>query len=400
MEEDHHTPDYEDHYHGDQPEAHVEVQASDISDAAANYDQNQQQQQQQPPQYQPQPPPQGGQQQPQFFQQQQQPQLRQPPVQFPPQQPPQGPPRPIQYLAPQQPRPPPQQFPPQSPPQFQAQQPPYKPPQQFPPQNGTPNQQNHPFGQPPPPAKYPPQPPSPVKYPPQSPAQYPPPAGGSSQPPQGYNGIPQPAKQNQTPPPVQVGYNKPQQPPQQYYQQQQYQPQQNHYAAPPAPAQGVPMQGPYGPQGTPMTMNMMNPIGTEGWKTGLFDCMDDPNNALITLFVPCLTFGQIAEVVDNGTTSCGTSALLYGLVGAFIGVPFIMSCTYRTKIRSKYGLVETPAPDWVTHLFCEPCSLCQEYRELNMRGLDPSIGWQGNVARAMQQQQPNMMTPPMNQMMR
>nr|XP_011464238.1 PREDICTED: protein PLANT CADMIUM RESISTANCE 6-like [Fragaria vesca subsp. vesca] len=125
-----------------------------------------------------------------------------------------------------------------------------------------------------------------------------------------------------------------------------------------------------------MTMNMMNPIGTEAWKTGLFDCMDDPNNA------------------------CGTSALLYGLVGVFLWVPFIMSCAYRTKIRSKYGLVETPAPDWATHLFCEPCSLCQEYRELNMRGLDPSIGWQGNVARAMQQQQPNMMTPPMNQMMR
>lgn len=38
------------------------------------------------------------------------------------------------------------------------------------------------------------------------------------------------------------------------------------------------MQGPYGPQGTPINTNMMNPIGTEAWRTGLFDCMDDPNN--------------------------------------------------------------------------------------------------------------------------
>lgn len=105
-------------------------------------------------------------------------------------------------------------------------------------------------------------------------------------------------------------------------------------------------------------------------------------------------------LINCVTAACGTSGLLYGLVAAFIGVPFIMSCTYRTKIRSRYGLVETPAPDWVTHLFCEPCALCQEYRELNMRGLDPSIGWQGNIAKAMQQQQPNMMTPPTNHMMR
>lgn len=161
-------------------------------------------------------------------------------------------------------------------------------------------------------------------------------------------------------------------------------------------------------EGMPVMMQtkMMSPVpqgmqvGYEGWRTGLFDCMDDPMNAVITFFFPCLTFGQIAEIVDNGTTSCGTSGLLYGLIAAVIYSPCIFSCTYRTKLRNKFGLPESPAPDWITHFLCEQCALCQEYRELQLRGLDPTIGWQGNVARNPSLQQPQVvMVPPMNQQM-
>ncbi|XVF09641.1 hypothetical protein REPUB_Repub07fG0111700 [Reevesia pubescens] len=139
----------------------------------------------------------------------------------------------------------------------------------------------------------------------------------------------------------------------------------------------------------------------EGWKTGLFDCMDEPMNALITVCFPCVTFGQVAEIVDEGHTSCGTSGLLYGLIAFFIAVPCILSCTYRTKFRNKFGLAESPAPDWVTHCFCDFCALCQEYRELQHRGWDPSIGWHGNLAKrhSMQQQQHLVMMPPINQTM-
>ncbi|KAL6202139.1 hypothetical protein ACLB2K_025850 [Fragaria x ananassa] len=104
--------------------------------------------------------------------------------------------------------------------------------------------------------------------------------------------------------------------------------------------------------------------------------------AVTTALVPCLTFGQIAEVVDDGNTStaaCATSGLLYGLVAAFSGMPCIVSCAYRTKIRNMYGLVEAPASDWLTHLFCEPCALCQEYKELQRRGLFKRMA-QGNAA--------------------
>ncbi|KAK3006747.1 hypothetical protein RJ639_015518 [Escallonia herrerae] len=157
------------------------------------------------------------------------------------------------------------------------------------------------------------------------------------------------------------------------------------------------------PMGTPVSSQypMVNQVGTEGWKTGLFDCMDDPGNAILVVFCfmkvteydatpqnlnfcyvsalvtvcfPCVTYGQVAEIIDNGHTTCATSGLLYGLIACLVGLPCLISCTYRTKLRSRYGLVESPGPDWLIHCFCEWCALCQEYRELQHRGMDPSIG--------------------------
>lgn len=72
--------------------------------------------------------------------------------------------------------------------------------------------------------------------------------------------------------------------------------------------------------------------------------------------------------------ACGTSGMLYGLICCLFGIPCVYSCTFRAKLRNKFGLLDAPAPDWITHCFCEYCALCQEYRELNNRGLDPAIG--------------------------
>ncbi|CAI9786795.1 unnamed protein product [Fraxinus pennsylvanica] len=182
--------------------------------------------------------------------------------------------------------------------------------------------------------------------------------------------------------------------------QQPFQPAQN-FAAPPVhggvpvghPAmQGSPFNRPPTPMAAPATLN--------GWSSELFDCMKDPQNALITAFFPCVTFGQIAEIIDSGHTSCGTSGMMYGVIAFCIAMPCIMSCTYRTKLRSKFGLIETPAPDWAVHCFCEWCALCQEYRELKDKGYDPAIGWLGNVAVQQQQKQQQFpMAAPMGQRM-
>ncbi|VVB11988.1 unnamed protein product [Arabis nemorensis] len=131
------------------------------------------------------------------------------------------------------------------------------------------------------------------------------------------------------------------------------------------------------------------------WSSDLFDCMNDSENAVITCIAPCVTFGQIAEITDEGATPCATGGLLYAVIFVF-GFSFVYSCIFREKMRNKYELPDAPAPDWITHLFCEQCALCQEYRELKHRGFDPNIGWNGNV----QAQQQEMMAPPTSQRMR
>ncbi|XP_039158791.1 cell number regulator 10-like [Eucalyptus grandis] len=110
------------------------------------------------------------------------------------------------------------------------------------------------------------------------------------------------------------------------------------------------------------------------WTTGLFDCMDDILIVVVACCFPCVTFGQIAEIVDRGSTSCGTSGLLYGGIQFLIGCPCLLSCTCQTKLRNRFNLIESPAPDWITHFFCECCALSEGYREPKNRGLDPSIG--------------------------
>ncbi|KAK1439800.1 hypothetical protein QVD17_05621 [Tagetes erecta] len=259
-------------------------------------------------------------------------------------------PPPTRSYVPQENMPPPEAYPPQKPATYPPQQPATYPPQQ--------------------PATYPPQQPQqphPVQFPPrQQPVQFPPPQ-------------PQPV---QFPPPSQ---------PQHVQFSSQPSPQTYNYAY-------ANVQSPMKAQGIAVGTQYLAP--TQGWSNGLFDCADDPENAIITACFPCITFGQIAEIVDNGQSSCSTSGVLYCLIASFIGIPCIMSCSYRTKIRNRYGLMETPAPDWVTHFFCEWCALCQEFRELKARGLDPAIGWQGNMIKNQNmQQQYAPMTPPMNQTM-
>ncbi|KAL0446745.1 UNVERIFIED_CONTAM: protein PLANT CADMIUM RESISTANCE 2 [Sesamum latifolium] len=99
----------------------------------------------------------------------------------------------------------------------------------------------------------------------------------------------------------------------------------------------------------------------------------------ITCWCPCITFGQIAEIVDKGSSSCGASGALYTVIACVTGCPCFYSCFYRSKMRQQYLLHDSPCGDCLVHCFCESCALCQEYRELKIRGFDMSIGWHGNV---------------------
>ncbi|KAL5211807.1 hypothetical protein ABZP36_022654 [Zizania latifolia] len=133
-------------------------------------------------------------------------------------------------------------------------------------------------------------------------------------------------------------------------------------APPPAPYQQQPMSAPR-PGG-----------GLTRWSTGLFHCMDDPGNCLITCLCPCITFGQIADIVDKGTCPCLAGGSLYALICASTAMGCLYSCFYRSKLRAQYDIEEGECPDFLVHCCCEYFALCQEYRELKNRGFDLGIG--------------------------
>ncbi|OEL27422.1 Cell number regulator 2 [Dichanthelium oligosanthes] len=101
----------------------------------------------------------------------------------------------------------------------------------------------------------------------------------------------------------------------------------------------------------------------------------------VTCLCPRITLGQIAEIIDRGSTSCGTSGALYTLIMLLTCCQCVFSCIYRAKMRAQYGLQERPCADCYVHCCCECCALCQEYRKLKKRGFDMSIGWHLNMER-------------------
>ncbi|XVF85413.1 hypothetical protein PTKIN_Ptkin17bG0116100 [Pterospermum kingtungense] len=117
------------------------------------------------------------------------------------------------------------------------------------------------------------------------------------------------------------------------------------------------------------------------WSVGFCDCLSDMKTCCIACWCPCITFGQIAEIVDKGSTSCGASGALYTLIMFITGCPCLYSCFYRSKLRKQYMLKGGGCGDCMLHCFCETCALTQEYRELKNRGFDMSIGWHANVER-------------------
>ncbi|XP_024989872.1 protein PLANT CADMIUM RESISTANCE 3-like [Cynara cardunculus var. scolymus] len=110
------------------------------------------------------------------------------------------------------------------------------------------------------------------------------------------------------------------------------------------------------------------------WSTGLFECFDDPTTLIITFFAPCVTFGQVAEMVDQGRTSVGMFAALHFLIMYFTGCGCLLSAYFRIKMSHLYRLPDDPIINILVHLICEPCALCQEYRELQHRGFNMKLG--------------------------
>lgn len=96
-------------------------------------------------------------------------------------------------------------------------------------------------------------------------------------------------------------------------------------------------------------------------------------STLLIIYIYIYEYAKDNIYVCILNVACVENAVLYGLVSV-IGLGCMYSCLYRSRLRVQYDLEEEPCQDCLVHFCCEPCALCQEYRELHNRGFDMGIG--------------------------
>ncbi|KAI3685553.1 hypothetical protein L6452_34801 [Arctium lappa] len=137
--------------------------------------------------------------------------------------------------------------------------------------------------------------------------------------------------------------------------------------------------------------NHLYPDHERHWSTGLFQCTSNIKNCFTTMLCPCITFGEIAEILTEGHTPWYEPAALCACLGAtsfvfifLLWLTFPYTCLYRLKMRRKYKLKGSLLEDCTINAFCGWCALCQQYRELDHQGFNVSIGWHENKRRERQ----------------
>jgi Cys-rich protein (TIGR01571 family) len=122
-----------------------------------------------------------------------------------------------------------------------------------------------------------------------------------------------------------------------------------------------------------------------GWKTGLFDCFLSPMTCCLGAWCPCVLYSQNVEAL-TGEDPCGSCCGYFWLVqslgflnffccaGAISQCIFMPSLTLdkRKMLRDAYDLPDSCGGEsYCVHAFCLACALCQEARELKLRGHSP-----------------------------
>merc|ERR1712078_185767 len=132
-----------------------------------------------------------------------------------------------------------------------------------------------------------------------------------------------------------------------------------------------------------MGIEMIQPRPSS-WSTGLFDCFTDMPSCILGSFLPCVLYGDNASAL-KGKTFGGSCCAFFGLTcdvavctitypiagSAIIRLVMpALTLDTREKIREAYDIQEEACcgRSYLIHMFCLRCALCQEARELKIRG--------------------------------
>lgn len=120
-----------------------------------------------------------------------------------------------------------------------------------------------------------------------------------------------------------------------------------------------------------------NTAANGSFSTGLCSWCAEPGGCglcMSSTFCCCCQYGRNVEKLDPQQATCGGSCCgagwLYCLFYHF-GLSVIPQCITRGEIRRINGLQPSPCADCLTSWCCQPCGMCQEAREIKIRGGGP-----------------------------
>jgi len=99
----------------------------------------------------------------------------------------------------------------------------------------------------------------------------------------------------------------------------------------------------------------------------LFGCFNDGRICCYGCWCCCCLYGQNAEKIDNHS-KCLTHCCVYSLM-SLLGCCCFIHAVKRGQLRDKYGLEESACGDCFITCCCAPCAICQETREMKVRGM-------------------------------
>jgi len=119
------------------------------------------------------------------------------------------------------------------------------------------------------------------------------------------------------------------------------------------------------------------PVSGNGreWSHGLCGCMGDCGTCIMAWCFPCVVFGQVKKRYEhlnskgfpdpNHGGCCSCDCMLHAcLLGCGFG--WVMQMGVRGNIRGRYNIKGGCCGDCCSALFCTPCELVQESRELEL----------------------------------
>jgi len=125
--------------------------------------------------------------------------------------------------------------------------------------------------------------------------------------------------------------------------------------------------------------NALNlPVGPDGkrdWSYGLFDCFSVCGLCCFAAWCPCIVYSRNRQrlrslqyqgiPLPSGTETNDAQCCIYcGLLIA--GYGWVLQIRTREEIRERYGIRSSPINDCLVSWCCNPCSLTQERREIEL----------------------------------